>query len=115
MNEAFVMKFIQAKRLEKEAFKELLPDEVTKHTEVIEQELKEMVKELLGEGLKNGFDIYMKAKASAAYESENTSEPTQEESNTSDHVNNKTTMRNSTSKDSKINRKSSHVRAITID
>jgi len=99
MNEAFILKLIQAKRLEKEAFKELLPEEATKHTEVIEQELKAMVKELLGEGLKNGFDLYMKAKAECSWDCK--TEPSSEEDK-NDSANAANQNRNNSKKSSKV-------------
>lgn len=39
-------KFIQAKKLEKEAFFQLLPDNISKHMEVIHEEVKQMVLEV---------------------------------------------------------------------
>lgn len=45
MNEEFIKKMIQAKRLEKEALKSILPESMISHCGVIEGELKSMIKE----------------------------------------------------------------------
>lgn len=46
MNEVFIEKMIQAKRLEKEALKSILPESILPHCDVIERELKAMMKEV---------------------------------------------------------------------
>lgn len=45
MNEVFIKKMIQAKRLEYEALESILPESILPHYEVIEGELKAMMKE----------------------------------------------------------------------
>lgn len=52
MNQEFISKMLQAKKLEKEALKALLPKEVTSHMEVIHHEVKAMAVDLVKEVIK---------------------------------------------------------------
>jgi len=48
MNSEALEKFKEAKRLEKEALKMILPEEMVTHIEVISQEIKMMIEEMCG-------------------------------------------------------------------
>lgn len=61
MNEMFITKMIQSKRLEKEALKSILPEFMVSHLDVIEDELIAMMKELAKDAAEKAVVGYSKA------------------------------------------------------
>lgn len=61
MNEIFITKMIQAKMLEKEALKSILPESMISHFAVIEDELMAMVKEFAKDAAEKAVVGYAKA------------------------------------------------------
>ena len=61
MNEMFITKMIQSKRLEKEALKSILPEFMVSHLDVIEDELMAMMKEFAKEAAEKAVVVYSKA------------------------------------------------------
>jgi hypothetical protein len=51
MNQEFITKLWEAKKLEREAFQSLIPEKTRKHVEVIENEMKALIKECLFENM----------------------------------------------------------------
>lgn len=52
MNQSFVIKMLKAKKMEYEAIKELMPEEMREIWEVAESQAKRTMKEIIMEGLK---------------------------------------------------------------
>jgi cbb3-type cytochrome oxidase cytochrome c subunit len=104
MNEVFITKMIQAKRLEKEALKSVLPESMLPHFEVIESELKKMMKELAKDTAEKTVVAY--AKASQIIKEASKEEPQMCEEDVTE-----------TKKDNanKTNMKKSRVSSITIE
>lgn len=61
MNEMFITKMIQSKRLEKEALKSILPEFMVSHLDVIEDELMAMMKEFAKDATEKAVVGYSKA------------------------------------------------------
>lgn len=70
MNEMFITKMIQSKRLEKEALKSILPEFMVSHLDVIEDELMAMMKEFAKDATEKAVVGY--SKASKIYKEEQT-------------------------------------------
>lgn len=86
MNQKFIAKMLQAKKLEKEAVCSLLPSSIEQHMTVIENEIKRMLFDLAKEGMEKGVSNFYQAANNAENGEGNQIKPTSKNASCSSKV-----------------------------